>query len=112
MHATYKQIYDRLADGRKVKIRFSDRKQADSLRVRLVRWNQQFVAVSITDKSLCMKWNEEERVAVFSLENSNSRELTTFEILEDPSDNEQASESTSLEEDSVSDTLEQNPHSL
>jgi len=112
MNATYKEIYDRLADGRKVKIRFSDRKQADSLRVRLVRWNQQFVAVSITDKSLCMKWSEEERVAVFSLEYSNSRELSTFEIIEDDSEQSQQSESTDSEEDSVSNIVEPDTNGL
>jgi hypothetical protein len=59
-----------------------------------------------------MKWSEEERVAVFSLEYSNSRELSTFEIIEDDSEQSQQSESTDSEEDSVSNIVEPDTNGL
>lgn len=97
---TYKEIYDRLLLGRSVKVRFSDRKSADSLRVQLSRWNQQFVAVSVTDKSLCMEWQEESGLAIYTLK---SREPTLFEIVED----EQTGPN-----DSLSDTLASDSYQL
>jgi hypothetical protein len=98
-----KSIYDLLLLGKRVTIRFSDRKQAESLRVQLVKHNKEFVAVGISDASLCSDWKQDEATssgsAVYWLGEPRRKTPLVFEILTDETNRPSSEIQDSLDTD-------------
>jgi len=99
MKATIKQIYDYLLDGRTVKVPLSDRRQADNLRIALVKRNREFVAVDISDKSLRMVWDAGSKQAAYSLVEPKEKTVLSFEVISDESGRSSEEISTTLDDD-------------
>lgn len=78
-----KAIYDLLLLGKRVTVRLSDRRQAENLRIQLVKHNKEFVAVGISDSSLCHDWNESEAKAIYWLGEPRKKTPLVFEIIPD-----------------------------
>jgi hypothetical protein len=67
MPHTIKSIYELLFSGQKVTVALADKREAESLRVRLAKHHVEIVAVNLSGDSLCMDWNAAESKASYWL---------------------------------------------
>jgi hypothetical protein len=81
--ASIKDIYTRIFDGNKLTIAVSSFRQAENLRVSLVKMNAEYRAVELTAESLCMKFDSVRGTATYWLGPSSRRALSLFEIISD-----------------------------